>query len=229
MTKVAILIDGGFFLKRLPSVRKDIDAANAAAVAKAIGQLTYRHLEHLNGTVAASSPWSLLYRCFYYDARPYTRKGHRPVSGKAIDYAKTPEAQFRLALFDKLRKQPNVVVRLGEVIRERSWVLKEDTQAALLKGQLTIERLTDDDFLPAFRQKAVDMRIGVDMASITLKKPTRSFWSRVMRTSFPLPSWRVERESASFLTRYGGPSRQSCSSTSTVCVAVSPSRRIRRQ
>jgi uncharacterized LabA/DUF88 family protein len=170
MTKVAILIDGGFFLKRLPSVRKDIDASNPAAVAKAIGQLTYRHLEHLNGTVAASSPWALLYRCFYYDARPYTKKGHRPVSGKAIDYAKTPEAQFRLALFDKLRKQPNVVVRLGEVIRERSWVLKEDAQAALLKGERTVDKLTDDDFLPAFRQKAVDMRIGVDMASITLKK-----------------------------------------------------------
>jgi hypothetical protein len=62
------------------------------------------------------------------------------------------------------------VVRLGEVRRERSWVLKEDAQVALLKRQKTVEQLTDDDFLPAFRQKAVDMRIGVDIAAIALKR-----------------------------------------------------------
>jgi uncharacterized LabA/DUF88 family protein len=112
----------------------------------------------------------LLYRCFYYDARPYTKKGHRPVSGKAIDYARTPEAQFRAALFDTLRRRPNFVVRLGEVRRERSWILREDAQAALLKRQRTVDQLTDDDFAPAFRQKAVDMRIGVDIAAITLKR-----------------------------------------------------------
>ena len=103
MTKVAILIDGGFFLKRLPSVRRDINSTEPEAVARAIAQLVRSHLEHVNGTAAAASPWALLYRCFYYDARPYTKKGHQAVSGKAIDYAKTPEAQFRLALFDTLR------------------------------------------------------------------------------------------------------------------------------
>jgi uncharacterized LabA/DUF88 family protein len=170
MTKAAILIDGGFFLKRLPSVRKDIDSSEPEGVAKAIGQLVRSHLEQLNGTAAAPNPWALLYRCFYYDARPYTKKGHKPVSGKAIDYAKTPEAQFRLALFDRLRRRPNFVVRLGEVRMERSWTLKADAQAALLKGQRKVDELTDDDFAPTFRQKAVDMRIGVDIAAIALKK-----------------------------------------------------------
>jgi hypothetical protein len=37
MAKVAILIDGGFFLKRLPSVRRDIDSTDPDAVAKAMG------------------------------------------------------------------------------------------------------------------------------------------------------------------------------------------------
>ena len=34
MTKVAILIDGGYFLKRLPAVRKDIDVTDVQAVTK---------------------------------------------------------------------------------------------------------------------------------------------------------------------------------------------------
>lgn len=168
--KAAILIDGGYLLKRLPSVRKDIDATNVDAVDAAIGQLVRSHLELLNNQVGAASKWALLYRCFYYDARPYLSKGHRPVSGRAIDYAKSPEAKFRLSLFDKLRRRPNFAVRLGEVRKERSWVLKEDAQQALLRRERTVEQLTDDDFAPGLRQKAVDMRIGIDIASITLKK-----------------------------------------------------------
>ena len=34
----------------------------------------------------------------------------------------------------------------------------------------TVDDLTDDDFAPGFQQKAVDMRIGLDIAAITLKK-----------------------------------------------------------
>jgi uncharacterized LabA/DUF88 family protein len=169
MIKAAILIDRGFSSSGC-GVRQDVDASEPEAVARMIGQLVRSHLEQLNATAGASSPWALLYRSFYYDARPYTKKGHKPVSGRAIDYAKSPEAQFRLGLFDRLRRRPNFVVRLGEVRKERSWVLKDDAQAALLRRQRTADQLTDDDFAPGFRQKAVDMRIGVDIAAIALKK-----------------------------------------------------------
>ena len=61
-------------------------------------------------------------------------------------------------------------MRLGEVRRERSWVLREQPQDDLLAGRRAIADLTDADFEPGFRQKAVDMRIGIDIASITLKR-----------------------------------------------------------
>ena len=48
MAKVAILIDGGYFLKRLPSVRRDINASDPAEVAGAIRQLVRSHLSQLN-------------------------------------------------------------------------------------------------------------------------------------------------------------------------------------
>lgn len=34
----------------------------------------------------------------------------------------------------------------------------------------SVNDLKDEDFAPGFRQKAVDMRIGIDIASLTLKK-----------------------------------------------------------
>ena len=37
-------------------------------------------------------------------------------------------------------------------------------------GSLSADDLTDDDFAPALRQKGVDMRIGLDITSITLKR-----------------------------------------------------------
>lgn len=168
--KVAILIDGGYFLKRLHNVKREIDVKDASAVNKAIGEYVASQLEQLNKIAGQTTYASLLYRCFYYDASPYLNKGHLPISKKAIDYSKSDEAKFRLELFDKLRRHPSFAVRLGEVRRERAWILGEEAQNKLLSKEIAIDDLKDEDFVPGLRQKAVDMRIGLDIASITLKK-----------------------------------------------------------
>jgi uncharacterized LabA/DUF88 family protein len=170
MTTAAILIDGGYFLRRLPSVRRDIDARDPKQVDQAIGQLVRSHLDQLNRTACVDNAYALLYRCFFYDARPYADRGHLPISKRAIDYAKSDRARFRLALFDLLRRRPNFALRLGDVRRDRSWVLRQAAQDDLLGRRRSIDELTDADFEPVFRQKAVDMRLGVDIASISLKK-----------------------------------------------------------
>lgn len=172
MTKVAILIDGGYFLKRLRAVRPGTDASDPAAVARDISRLVAAHLKHINKIERREHFRSLIYRAFYYDARPYLNKGHLPVSRRAIDYARTDKAAFHLGLHDRLRKTSNMAVRLGEVRRDPDslWELKPAVLSALLKNTRTFEALTDDEFRPTFRQKAVDMRIGLDIASITLKR-----------------------------------------------------------
>ncbi len=192
MTKVAILIDGGYFLKRLPTVRPDIDTGNPEDVDRSIGQLLWSHLSQLNRiygtwdytrkggieelqgieTSHASNPFRLLYRCFYYDAPPYKEKAHTPIDKRPIDYAKTEQAIFRQRLFGILRGRRNFALRLGEVRadRNRSWILKPQAQKDLLSHRRTVADLTDDDFAPALRQKGVDMRIGLDIAAMTLKR-----------------------------------------------------------
>ena len=172
MAKVAILIDGGYFLKRLPSVRRDIDASDPRKVAGAVRQLVSGHLNQLNEIHRASNSYSLLYRCFYYDALPYLNKGHTPITKRGIDFAKSDMALFRNDLFDALRTQRNFALRLGEVKKPRgsSWVLKPDSQKRLLSGEIDVKGLADADFVPDLHQKGVDMRIGLDIASITLKR-----------------------------------------------------------
>ena len=172
MVRSAILIDGGYFLKRLPAVRPDVDISDAAVVARAVEQLVRGHLRQLSEIHATPSPFGLLYRTFYYDAQPYDGKGHTPVGRQPIDWSGTDQAVFRRELFNELRSSPNVAVRLGEVRRdgERAWLLHERARKDILAGRRVVADLTDDDFAPALRQKGVDMRIGLDIASITLKR-----------------------------------------------------------
>ncbi|MDE0154728.1 MAG: NYN domain-containing protein [Gammaproteobacteria bacterium] len=172
MGRVALLIDGGYFLKRLPTVRPDIDASDPEAVARSIDQLIRGHLDQLNEIYKVENIFQLLYRTFYYDAQPYGQKAHTPIDKRPIDYSKTSQASFRKKLFNTLHSHPNLAIRLGEVRRERShsWILKMEPQKKLLNGDLSVGDLSDSDFVPALRQKGVDMRIGLDIASITLKR-----------------------------------------------------------
>ena len=170
MAKVAILIDGGFFLRRLPCLTDQSILSDPVRTDTEIGRLVDGHLRHVNHTECAANRYSLLYRCFFYDAYPYANRGHQPVSKQAIDYAKSDQASFRRRLFDLLRNRPNFALRLGEVRRYRSWIITEQAQNDLLAGRKLVDDLTDADFRTGFQQKSVDIRIGLDIASITLKK-----------------------------------------------------------
>ncbi len=170
MEKTAILIDGGFLLKRLPTIQPDSDVTDPEAVATAISKLVSTHLNHQNALFNMPRARALLYRVFYYDAVPYAGKTQLPISKQPLDYSKTDAAIFRTRLHEKLRHKANTAVRLGEVRKERNWILSEAAQKQLLAGRKTVADLTDDDFFAGLRQKAVDMRIGLDIASITLKR-----------------------------------------------------------
>ena len=172
MSRAAILIDGGYFLKRLPSVRPDIDASSPIAVADSIHTLVHSHLNQINQIYGFHDHMQLLYRTFYYDALPHAGKAQTPIRNRPVDHAKSETALFRVKLFEELRRRPYVAVRLGNVrlSGNPSWTLKPTPQKRLIDGTLQAADLDDSHFVPAFRQKGVDMRIGIDIASITLKR-----------------------------------------------------------
>ena len=143
-------------MRRLPAVRPDINSNDPQSVARAVKQLVQSHLDQLNKVYNVKNPFELLYRTFYYDARPYDQKAHTPVGNCAIDYDKSQQARFRSALFEVLCGAPNLAVRLGVVKKDadRFWTLRARPQRELLAGLRTSRELTDNDFAPSFRQEA---------------------------------------------------------------------------
>ena len=170
--RVAILIDGGFFLKRLNSVKPFPQDKSKAVehVLQCLDWLVSGHLKKLNETYCLPSPWAMLYRVFYYDAHPHKNQEQLPVSKRSINYATTDEAVFRENLFEALRGKRKYALRLGHVYREHGWMLHDKPLKQLLRGERTVENLTDEDFRLGLRQKGVDMRLGMDVAALTLKR-----------------------------------------------------------
>ena len=169
MHKVSIHIDGGYFLKRLGNVRPDLNDT-AENVASALEQTISGHLAKLNETYSETNSYALLYRVFYYDAKPFANAQRYPVSGKRLDFAKSPEANFRNELFEILKKKRKFALRLGKVIKESGWRLNEVAGKKLRSGELLPSDLQDSHFSFGLRQKGVDMRMGIDISSVSLKK-----------------------------------------------------------
>lgn len=165
--KTVILIDGAFFIKRFRKFNPlhATDAKRAAQLACRFALLHLREKSHNN-----SKHDNELYRIFFYDCPPLEKKMHNPIDKKCVDFSKSDEALFRHELHNELRKKRKVALRLGRIAPDVAWGFKPAITEKLLKGQLTIAELTPDDVVPNFRQKGVDMRIGLDITSIALKK-----------------------------------------------------------
>lgn len=170
---VAVFVDGGFFLKRLRHVFPDVDHTDPVAVADLIHGHALRHRyqrtgrdEHQRDVYENYD----LYRVFFYDCPPLEKKMHWPVSNKAIDFGKSPEAIFRKALHDELRRKRKVALRLGHLIDTVSWKLHDSALRSMRRGERTFADLTDTDFTIDTSQKGVDMRLGLDVAALSYKR-----------------------------------------------------------
>ncbi len=206
--RIAVLIDGGFFVKRLKRLVPLRYRDTPAAVANSARILCKRHVQRLIGKRpnTGNSRWlDHVYRLFYYDARPFDEVAHHPILNQQILFGKTPEAQFRRELFSELRKSRKFALRLGKVTREDGWqiknaqitkkllrtrewvhilddaiartqtgsagpVLKPEEANQLAKIADAWRTLSPDDVRLGLRQKGVDMRIGLDISTLTLKK-----------------------------------------------------------
>lgn len=161
--QTAILVDGGFFLKRYRAIHK-IKKLDPKKTANDLWEMCLKHL-----TQAKSESFDL-YRIFYYDCLPYGKKQHNPITGKSIDFSKTEQFEFQCKFFEELKKKRKVALRLGILEDRNRWIIKPAKSKALLAKEIKIEDLTEEDVFFDFTQKMVDIKIGLDIASITLKK-----------------------------------------------------------
>lgn len=113
---------------------------------------------------------SELYRILFYDCVPLKKKIHLPVSGRVLDLSKTDTHRFRTQFHKELKKQRSVALRQGQLRDGRNWIIKTEVMKQLLKNEVRLEDLTDEHFIYEVQQKGVDMKIGLDIASLAYKR-----------------------------------------------------------
>jgi uncharacterized LabA/DUF88 family protein len=155
MKKTALLIDGGWFSKGLSKILKLPNGwPNAEQVVK--------------NAQAAMEKDEELFRIFYYDCEPFDREVTNPVDSSKIDYRAMRAYSARKRFFFDLGQTGFVALRRGE-LKARGWEFSQAYRDALLAGGSAVAP-TPRDVYPNFEQKGVDMRIGIDVATLCLKK-----------------------------------------------------------
>ncbi|URW75694.1 NYN domain-containing protein [Sphingomonas donggukensis] len=174
----AIVIDGAYFLRRFRWSFPHRDAGDPAEVARAVEWMTFWHLHHrlrpklmdraLDHANFSPAEDAELYRIFFYDCPPLTKKMHLPISRRPIDLAKTPEAKFRFSVHDELQKIRKVALRLGRLNDDSEWRLRPAVTKKLITDGMPA--LSDTDFEIDTKQKGVDMKLGLDVAAMAFKQ-----------------------------------------------------------
>lgn len=142
--KVNVLIDGGFLGQALKKKNKQLSIAEIEVeVNNAIQKL--RNKDGLSGAE--------LFRVLYYDCYPFEGKVKGP-QGSYVDFSTEPIVKFKKTLLNDISKHERYALRLGQ-LSFRGW--KADTQ-----GKPTST--------PIFQQKGVDMKCGLDIAVMSIKK-----------------------------------------------------------
>lgn len=157
----AILVDGGFYRKRAyyfwgektPKERAD-------ELFEFCTRLLDNKHEKRN-----------LYRIFYYDCPPIEKNVYNPITKRVIDFAKSKDCAWTNEFYQELRHKRKVALRLGRLSENTiHYNIKFDSFKKLLNGSLTIDDLKISDLELNLEQKGVDMRIGIDISSLALKK-----------------------------------------------------------
>lgn len=173
----AILVDGAFFLRRFKHCFPNHDREDPASVAHGLGMLAYWHLVQRIGPAEVMKQVSdnallaesrQFYRIFFYDCAPLEKRMHTPLGRQSIDFGKSPEAVFRRKLHQQVIKLRKVALRLGRLNETSKWRLSESATARLIANPDNFKP-TDSDFEIDTKQKGVDMRLGLDVASLAFK------------------------------------------------------------
>lgn len=161
--KVAVLVDGGFYRRRAQALWGEKSAQERA---KEMLEYCYRH------TIDNKAQRQFeMYRIFYYDCPPMDRTLYHPFLKKNIDFRRTDLYVWMQEFLKYLPTRRKVALRLGELSdTQAKYVLRPNALKDLCSGKVRFDELKEADFYLDVKQKGVDMKIGIDIASLAYKK-----------------------------------------------------------
>ena len=159
--KTAILVDGGFYRRRAQSVFGDKTAEERAV------ELTNYCKRHLNTHGEDND----LYRIFYYDCAPSKKRIYHPFLKQQVDLGKTDLFEWTTTFLNELKKKRKFAIRLGKLAEEQAhYTIRPEVVKKICNGKLNFTDLKEKDFCLEIDQKGVDMKIGLDIASMAYKQ-----------------------------------------------------------
>lgn len=164
--KTAIFIDGAYYRKRAARLW------GKKSPEKRASELYAYCMEHMKQIRKdEGSKDRQLYRIFYYDCEPLSKVVYHPLLKKNIDFGKSETYKWTLDFFKYLKEQRKMCLRSGILLDSNaSFNILPERMKELLSGKIALEDLTEEDFVPSWLQKGVDMKLGVDIASLAYKK-----------------------------------------------------------
>lgn len=151
----AILMDGGFVRAKLKQRNKHLATVEEISA----------EIERVK-THNALAGYRLM-RVYYYDAPPATGAITNPIDGTKVDLGAHAVAAHHLALQQKLEMLPDVALRSGESA-VYGWAIGESAMRSISKNGT--RALAANDLVPNIEQKGVDLRIGLDIARLSIRQ-----------------------------------------------------------
>lgn len=193
MSKIAVLVDGGFFRKRASFFwGKDATPKERADQLEKYCQL---HVGDRDNGVPRE-----LYRCFYYDCPPINKKVFNPLRGKDVDLGASGIYEWTHEFFEEIKHRRKFALRLGEISEASvEFRLTKKATNALLSKTRTVDEIKYRDLEYKATQKGVDMKIGIDIASMVFKKQVNQIVLISGDSDFVPAAKMARREGADFI------------------------------
>lgn len=154
MKKTAILLDGEFFSIALRH--------HLSLTRRPTADEIYQH-----ACMLADPTTEEVWRIFYYDSYSSGGRAWHPVTKKVMELSDLPPAKARARFLNELGQMDLIALRCGQT-RFRGWRLSDRYLSQLTHG--TLRRPEAQDYELRFEQKGVDMRIGIDVATLALNR-----------------------------------------------------------
>ena len=145
----------------------------------------------------------LLFRIFFYDCRPFDKELTFPGTGNKKDFSKSPEYTRRSILYSILSKKDNVAFRSGD-LKFRGWGIGKGKINQLTTNTQTF---SPSDLKPSFQQKGVDIKIGIDIASLSIKRIVDKIVLLTNDTDF-IPAMKFARREGTQIALYSMTNQQ---------------------
>jgi len=167
--RIAILVDGGFYRKRAET---KLGPKKPSERAKELNDYCYRHLvKFYDKSKDNDENKPDLYRIFYYDCPPIDKKVYHPYLKTQIDLSKTDLYIWMTSFLNELKRMRKFALRLGKLADSQAhYTLRYETLRKLCDKTISFNDLKEEDFELSIDQKGVDMKIGIDIASLAYKK-----------------------------------------------------------